>query len=377
MKTTTKALKLGVDQLTVVVRPLLKVDVTTWENVIDAILEQFLILSAVESIFGMLKRTTSKTMQGYNEGIFAEDRPFYFSINWNANFQEMGIAINFSAHSWAFFTSEYSKIHGEKMDVAKFIKMIQCDSLYTTRISRIDLTADYLNYGLKVDDIYNGLKSHQLQVKNYKNHTIRLKTSALEINHSAETIYLGSRKGNTQGFLRIYDKRKEQIDKHGIRLGEALASKDWVRFEAVYKGKKSHQITEILLNQVHNVHDLQRWIAQAITDKYSFFDKQKDDEAEFTSDLLDIAFGKTSFNHLSSPSPRDNSLRQSIHYIVTNSGLYACLFKIEALYGSDGVQKFWEFLANRYQFYTPNKDTEIWIDKHGATMLKQTLEDSL
>jgi len=368
----------GVDEFTLVLQFKEKVDVMTWQDTVDTMLYRFLELSHVESIFGELYRTTgSKVIQGYNEGIFAEHQPFYFVICWHEYLQDMGIAVKFSAHAWAFFQAEYEEYFQEKMDVSKFLKMVQSDDIYTTRLSRIDFTADYKNHGLNVNRIYQKLKDYQLQVRNWQDRRVNLKMSAIEKDRSAETIYLGSRKANSHGILRIYDKKEEQISNHGFRLGEALATTDWIRFEAVMKGKRAHQITTKLLNEITSDQELQRFIAQMITDKYTFFDVEKDDVTDFTSDLLDIAHGKNSFSRLRSESPRDNSLKQSIRYLTTNAGLFPAVYKIQVIYGDDGVKAFWQYLQDKYEHYIPNKDTDIWLGKHWLAMSKQPLKDSL
>jgi len=376
---TTKDLLVGIDEFTLVLQAKEKVDFMEWQDItIDKMVYRFLELSKLESIYGELYREVgNKPMQGYNSGIFAQHHCSYLAICWHDEMQNMGIAVKFSAHAWAFYQAEYEEYFQEKMNISKFLKMVQSDDIYTTRLSRIDFTADYKNYGLNVNRIYQKLKDYQLQVRNWQDRRVNLKMSAIEKDRSAETIYLGSRKANNHGILRIYDKKAEQIANHGFRMSEALATTDLIRFEAVMKGKRAHQITTKLLNEVTTDLDLQRFIAQMITDKYTFFDVETDDVTDFTSDLLDIAHGTNSFSRLRSESPRDNSLKRSIRYLTTNAGLFPAIYKIEALYGEVAVQEFFEYLQAKYKFYTPNKDTEIWLSKHFISMSKQPLKDSL
>jgi hypothetical protein len=253
--------------------------------------------------------------------------------------------------------------------------MVQSD-IYTTRLSRIDLTADYQDFGLKVYKIYEGLKEYKLQVQNWKSNRSNRRMSAIEIDGAAETVTLGSRRGNTQSFMRIYDKKTEQIANNGFRLDEALNAKDWIRFEAVFRGKYAHQITVALLNEISDSAELQKYIAKMITDKYTFFDTEKDAETDFSEALLVIAKGCKS-KHLRAESPRDNSLRQSIRYLITNAGLLPTVHKIQCIYGPDGVKQFQKFLQDQYDIYEPNRDVAHWLNKHYDTMRKQPLADSL
>ena len=75
-----------------------------------------------------------------------------------------------------------------------------------------------------------------------------------------QTFYLGSQKGKTNGFLRCYDKKAEQLQTMGFRYGDALNCDSWVRFEAVYRHDYAHQITEGLLS-VKTVQELSQLIA--------------------------------------------------------------------------------------------------------------------
>jgi len=371
----TPELLVGVDEFTLVLQAQEKVEPINWLNTVDDMLEVFLKLSKVEELFGEMRSATVKLIQGYTEGI-APEQPFLFIICWHEYMQNMGIAIRFSAHAWSYYQAEYEKKYQEKTDVAQFLRMVQSDIIYTTRLSRIDLVADYKNHGLHIHQIYQDLKKGDLYITNWKEHRVRLKMSAIEKDGVAETIYLGSRKENTRAFLRIYDKRSEQVANHGFRLDEALATDDWVRFEAVFKGKYAHQITDALLTEVSNANELQQFIAHKICDKYQFFDPSKDYVTDFTDELLGVAQGK-SFTHLRSESPRDNSLRRSIRYLIVNAGLFPVAYKIHCLYGDDGLKRFWEYLQDWYAIYEPNRDTEIWLNKHGKTMRAQTLDDSL
>jgi len=104
-----------------------------------------------------------------------------------------------------------------------------------------------------------------------------------------------------------------------------MATDNWVRFEASFRGKYAHQITESLLTGVSGHDELQRLIAHKMCDKYQFFDPVKDDVTDFTEDLLGIAQG-SNFSHLRAESPRDNSLRQSIRYLITNAGLLLLIY---------------------------------------------------
>lgn len=122
------------------------------------------------------------------------------------------------------------------MNIVLFLTMIQ-NCAYVTRLSRIDLTADYYDYTdellpgrlLCPDAIYERLKDGSYTVKNWKDRQSVRNMSALDKDGAYETVYIGSRKGKTNGFIRIYDKRQEQIQSMGYRYEEALQYNSWVR----------------------------------------------------------------------------------------------------------------------------------------------------
>lgn len=61
------------------------------------------------------------------------------------NMPTMGVCVRYSAHAYAVFKQEYRQRFQVEMNIAAFLRMVQ-DDIYTTRLSRIDLTADYFDY---------------------------------------------------------------------------------------------------------------------------------------------------------------------------------------------------------------------------------------
>lgn len=91
------------------------------------------------------------------------------------------------------------------------------------------------------------------------------------------------------------------------------------------------------------------------------------------------------FNSLECTSPRDNSLMQSLKYLVTNSGLYITLEKIQRLYPQQqAVEKVLEWLQEMFEKYcqekvsrVENHEVDKWLMKHRETTHKQTLDNIL
>lgn len=377
----TPKLSLGIDEFTLVLQYIDKVDCMDWLEKVDAMIEEFISLSQIESLLGKLVTMYDKKPAGYTNALKIDDTPYYFSIAWHEDFQRMGVCIKFSAHALAVYMTEYEKQYQERITVSDFLKMIQSD-IYSTRLSRIDMTADYKNYGydLYPNTVYEKLKNNDYAIVNYELKHRRLKLSALERDCTVETFYAGARTENTNSFLRCYDKKKEQIEKHGFRMDEAKNCTSWTRFEVSFRGKYAHQITESLLKEIHTPLEMQQFIAQKIAEKFLFFDIASDDITSFSDDLLG-AIGNNQFSYLRKETPRDNALRQSISHLLCGSGLFPTLFKVCQIWGQDAEKELLQYLYEVYQNrYKPDaindKELRIWLKKHMASLQKQKLQDS-
>ena len=385
------SLTVGVDEFTLILQPPDKVKVTDWPDTVDMMLSAFLDHSQLENLFGRMDDAT-KMQAGYTSGLTYTDRPWYLAICWNEDMPTMGVCVRFSAHAYAAYKEAFKEQYQADMDIAVFLDMVQ-DDVYTTRLSRIDLTADYYDYTdehirtapLSPDTIYTRLKDGNYVVKNGNGHQSIRNMSGIDKGGAYQTFYLGSQKGKTNGFLRCYDKKAEQLQTMGFRYNDALNCESWVRFEAVYRHDYAHQITKGILS-VKTAQELSRLIAKYICDKYQFFDVNTGEVTEFTTDLLGVAAG-SSVAALGMTSPRDNTLRQSIRYLCNGSGLYSTLFKAFCIWGHDADKQLMDFLWHDYERYKdtliegkePYKLRELtaWLQRHMAETAKYTLIDYL
>lgn len=386
------SLAVGVDEFTVILQPPDKVKVTDWPDTVDMMLSVFLTKSQLVNLFGRMDNAT-KMQAGYTSGLTYTDRPWYLVICWHEDMPNMGICVRFSAYAYAAYKEAYMAQFQTEMNIADFLRMVQ-DDVYTTRLSRIDLTADYYDYSdellpdrqLSPDLVYERLKDGSYVVRNRNDRQSARNMSALDREGRYETVYIGSRRGKTNGFLRIYDKKQEQIQTMGYRYDEALQHESWVRFEASFLHDAAHQLTEQLLSEGMTAQDLQRWIARHITDKYRFVRPETGEATEFTADLMGVAAG-SSVAALSTPSPRDNSLRQSIRYLRNGSGLYSTLFKVANIWGPEAARELMDFLLCEYEQYQdalldgeyPYKLRELtaWLQRHAAETAKHPLTSYL
>lgn len=374
----TKELQVGVDEFTAVLSLPAPVNANQWLQKAEIMIMEFLRLSKIETVFGKLLPLTDKLPQGYTQGWTIDDSDCYFAIAVHEHFQNLGIIIKWSAHSWALYQKKYSDIFNQEMNIYVFLKMIQ-SNLYNARLSRIDLTADYKNYGydLKPDTIYNRYANKEYRICDCNEKYSRHVCECIKKDDRVDCFYIGSRKANTKSFMRVYDKKLEQIQKSGFRLQEALQCEDWTRFEVSYRQAYAHQITE-QLNSLNSNIELSQFIASKILDKYRFVNVSTEEYTEFTSDLLSVA-GNSNYSALRYEAPTNNSLTKSIRYIIKGSGLFAVLFKIENIWGEKAITEFFDRLLEIYQidkedFYKDYK-MKAWLAKNINTLSKQSLAD--
>lgn len=306
----------------------------------------------------------------------------------------MGICVRYSAHAYAAYKAAYMAQFQAEMNIVDFLHMVQ-DGAYTTRLSRIDLTADYFDYSdellpgrqLSPDLIYERLKDGSYVVKNRNDRQSVRNMSAIDKDGAYETFYIGSRAGKSNGFLRCYDKKQEQIKTMGYRYDEALQYKSWVRFEASFLHDYAHQITSELLRNSKTTQDLQKLIAKYISDRYRFIDISTGEVTAFSDDLIGIAVG-TNAAALIATSPRDNTLRQSIEHLRSGSGLYPTMYKAYSIWGDGADRQLIEYLYDDYIYdfklrlltgkeEYKMREMRLWLQKHGAETAKYPLESYL
>ena len=383
-------IRVGIDEFTLVLQTI-KIDdmkLDEWLEIADEMVMEFRIRSRIERLFGRLEPAETKLQAGYTYGLTYTDEPWYFMISWHDVFVKMGVCVKFSAYAYAAYKQAFRDKYQQDINIVSFLRMVQSKN-YTMRLSRIDLTADYFDFPdplfpnrfLEPDSIYRRLQDGTYKIKNHKGKSTLKTFSALHKDGTYETFYAGSKRGKTDGFLRCYDKKEEQIQTHGFRFREAENCKSWVRFEAVFRHEYAHQISEQLLKKVHTDAELQQAIAKHIVDKYCFYDIALDEPTTFSDALAEIAAG-ANVAALSSPNARDNSLTQSIEHLIKGSGLFSTLYKVYVIWGDTAESELLQFLIDYYESkYKPKADEkddiQYWLRKHYRSLKGTTLADSL
>lgn len=85
------------------------------------------------------------------------------------------------------------------MNIKRFLCSIKSE-VYRIRLNRVDLTVDYQNWDISVNDIYHKLGNKYLEMRDHKDEINHSEISAYETNGKVSTFYVGSKKAG-RGFF--------------------------------------------------------------------------------------------------------------------------------------------------------------------------------
>ena len=370
---------LNVDEFTLTMLLTAKDSLDEWVKCAEEIIHQFVAISMVEQIFdGELSEMSCEKLEGYDKCYNLGIKDYYFAIAYHSYRMDMGVCIKFSAKAWSIYQARYKKLYDDHIILPTFLQMLKCNINADVRLTRVDFTADYY-FGIDLNELHSKLQTRELIVQDDADRSRIRKTSFVGENGMIQTIYIGSRSKGSKGFLRIYDKKSEQIKNSGFRLEDAVENNDWIRFEMVYKGIYAHSIAEELLKQDFTEQEFAWFIAKVMVQKYRLYDVGKQEYRIETQKLIEIA-EKSNAARLRFDRPQDNSLRKSIKYIVFSSGLFSVVYKIEQLFGAEGVDEFINYLRgcyveNIWKGETMTRELNAWLKKH-ADLSKGSLKDN-
>lgn len=360
-------LELGVDEITLVLQ-LSKdrkniLSTIAWPDVAEKMLDTFAAKAAFEMIYGE-KKYASSLPKGYIIGYTYGEHNFYLAVAYHPQQKSMGVVAKFSALALDFYCEKTG------LKVYQFLQMV-CDDLYELRLSRIDLTADYIDEGLNVTDIYQGFMDGKIGV--FREHIndmtgeITYKKCPMQLQgflkeSDVPTTYLGSVQSNSR--LRIYDKKREQMERKGSKYDKALKCKDWVRFEGVFRHEFAHQISDEMLS-VSTDDEFANLIACVLVQKFRLMYVNGgvvDCDTEYSQMIIDC-ISNVNFT-LKSPCSRNNDIMRSLHYLLYGSGIMNLLSKIQEIWGKDAIEKTFDFLKECLEKWKPNPECITWLIKN-------------
>lgn len=331
-----------------------------WIEVAGIIIEKFISKADFISVYGE-PMPEKKAPKGYTDAITFGEHPFYLAIAYHDLIKSMGVIVKFSAQALDYYcTAKGIKLYTLLQNVR--------DDLYSMRLSRIDLTADFIDEGLKPTKIYNDLKDEKVAVFRefeskktgetvYKKNPMKLQGFAVE--KKIPTIYLGSSQSNSQ--LRIYDKKMEQIDRHGTKYDKAMKCKDWVRFEGIFRYEFAHQISDEL-QIIADDSEFANLIACVLAQKFRLMYVENgvvDCDTEYTQMLIDC-ISNGSFA-LRAPTSRVFELEKNLAYLFTGSGMISAMYKIMSIWSYSALDKFYRVIVDYLEKWEPSDDCRHWV----------------
>lgn len=358
-------LEIGIDELNFVLQPVHEdigddLGLLTWPDVATYIIGAAADALTFGAVFGPA-RELGKRPAGYGEAVTYGCHGFYLAAAYSPGSPSQGVLFTFSAQALAWWRERTGR------EVWELLQLVQRQDLFTVRVSRIDLTADFLDEGMSVQAIYDDLLSGALIGQRRqigKGGTVQLRPWAwnprgYSSNGEARTIYLGSQAKNTGGFLRVYDKRSEQIETKGAHLDKAQACADWVRFEARLMGKNAHAFG-YELERCASDDDMKRLIAHVFSDRYIFRETASGTLATWSAALAAVA-GNPSSVLLSAPSTRNHDLAAKLDHVADSSGLISLLHRVRGIWGDDAPELIMAYLLALADDRAPTRETRAWV----------------
>lgn len=357
-------LKTSIDEITVVLQATLGEklaleDDDDWKDLVSVIIDEFEKKADLVKIFG--KQVEAKQCpKGYTNGFTYGEHSFYFCIAYNSSSYEMGVIVKFSAQALAYY------LKSRKMQIYHFLQDVKSD-VYDFRLSRCDIDVDFMNERFTPTKIFSDLKKEKVLAYYQKLEKGKMifvkknfKLQGFAIGKEVPSCYCGAVSSDSQ--LRIYDKKLEQIQKHGSKMKYVLQFDSVIRFELALKHDLAHNFTDLLL-KINSDKELNDLILSVFLQKFYFKRATTGKPTPYTRKMMQALKGKKSYllGHLNS----DNDLLKRFEYLLYNSGTISTLFKVLALWGNDDLDQATKYIKDFVLNWKPNDGCKLWLQKHG------------
>ena len=356
----------GIDQLTIVLLAhddILNNKNRRWNDIATEIIlevEERLNLIDILGERCLMKKVISGYLIGYTYG----NHDFSFAIYYHHQYARMGVLVKFSAQALAYYQGQTN------LYVYEVLQKMQ-SQIYQVRCSRIDIALDFINEGINITEIQNQYNNKELKIlvmrkRNGKIEQIAKSHSIHGITEGSkfQTIYLGNRENPL--YMRIYDKKHEQISNRGSRSSEAKEYNDWIRFELEIKKDYAHDLTKALLNTNCQT-EFKELILGFFIQKFYFVTVENDEyvPTPFMQKIIEMKNDK-SIVLFKSVNTRNTELSRSFLYLLKSSGVITVLYKILAIWGKNGLNESIKSVINYMKNeYNPNRDCIEFLKNNG------------
>lgn len=355
-----------IDEMTITLSPtdeLLNSPNHRWIDIASIILNEAEDRLCLTAIFGE-RQQSSKGISGYSVGFKYGDHQFLFMLCFHPKYAKMGVLLKFSAQALDFYQEQTN------LFVYEILQNLVSEN-YKVRCSRIDIAIDFINEGINITDIYNDYLNQKLIINAIRERngecefvTKKYEAKGLFTEKECETVYFGKR--DSPAMLRIYNKKKEQIDKKGTRLSEALECEDWVRFEAEAKHDYAHKLTEKLL-LIKDDTEYKELILGFFIQKFYFMTLEDDKytESKFMKNIIEMKNDER-ITLIRTNNSRNMDLIINILHLFRTSGTISTLYKIMSIWGFGAFEDFEKNITEYVnKNYLPNEDCIIFLKQFG------------
>ncbi len=364
--------EISVDEATLVARRMQPCSVSRWPEIAEKIVGS---LADALRLPELLEPPVDARScpAGYTHGYqYGDDA--YMCIAYHYAEPEMGVIVKMSATAFALWRQcSVKHIDGFIRMAAEGAEAVGCN----VRLSRLDVTADYIDEGdWTVTDIYSALVNKSAAAYYAKSGGAsvtwvrhRSRPRSFERDGKTGTMYLGVASKGSNAHMRLYDKKREQLERHGRYYGRAEAVNSWIRLEVVLTNKYAHQATDVL-QDVEDADELKHCLADMILQRYSFFRLRagkRSTPLPPTALLLDPERLRLP---LSSVEPM-RELEDAYLYLRDGSGLYSLLLRVQMVWGTEAFEAVWGQLRAEYTFYKPSRSVRAMNDKKTAEYRKR------
>lgn len=216
----------------------------------------------LRDIMGHFEPTTA--LNGYTQAFCFGDsyKEGKVTVSFNRSRRDMGILVDFTAGGKRLY-EQLASLKGKEIFWKEIIKYAYGE--FNAHITRIDVAVDLINTDFDLNNLNHRVVDGQVKILNSRGHEIKGSSyKIIKTLDSVQTLYIGSRKSDA--FLRIYDKRQEQLAKNKILFGLNDTINNWIRIEGEFKHKLAREIGRKIKN-TDQMHDL---LLNLVSERWKF-----------------------------------------------------------------------------------------------------------
>lgn len=291
-----------------------------------------------------------------------DNRHLYFKYNDDTLSNQMSIV--FHAETLREFLKSYRNKIDSSITVFRLLRKLS--TLGKIRLSRLDIAIDFIDEGVSVDNLAKGINDYDIVVTNSRRSVI----SPEDVNQigsggKVETLYINRR--TSASFLRIYDKKKEVLQKDSSFLKTAMECENWTRIELELKKYYAHNITELILS-CKTLDEFNKVILGVFLDKFKFLQDISEGEKDEYIPLdfyqsLEKIMNDISVHVPSHVRGRVTELERK-YWNLENNGSMRLFRIIKEAYGEEGLREIFECINKDCEQMHLNRDHHRLIEQY-------------